>query len=284
MSDISPSNVMSQRGVGHSDSRQIAVKRTWTEMLNVPLLREVLAVGAHIPARGETMPKFAEIAHNLNNNTHINLAWKTDAKHCRDRFKLLMEKFVSNDYANDRASGGGEVFEEQEQLLTDMKEAIDDRRQEVEEALRQREGRAEELTNAGEVVRELALDRMDGRVSSGEDGDGPTPKKRRIHGEVDRNMNVALEALQRAEEERTELMVASAAREDRRVELEERRFQREESRAASSQIIEERRVTLEERRVENEEKREKEQAEERQMALQIQSQMLALLATLTKKD
>lgn len=70
-------------------------------------------------------------------------------------------------------------------------------------------------------------------------------------------MNVALEALQRAEEERTELMVASTAREDRRVELEERRFQREKSRAASSQIIEERRVTLEELRVENEEKREK---------------------------
>lgn len=99
-------------GAPRNDSSQGSVKRKWNPRLNLALMREVSGAGAHIPPRNEVRQRFTDVANRLNGNADLQLPWKTDGKHCRDRFKLLMEKWELHDRDAARASGGGELFGE----------------------------------------------------------------------------------------------------------------------------------------------------------------------------
>lgn len=263
-------------------------KRKWNEDANIALLKEVLATGAHIPPRNEVTQRFTEVAKRLNENKNLKLPWRTDGKHCRDRFRLLIDKWVTVDAAAAAASGGGESFGEYETLCTDIKEAIDSREEEIAELTKQKTERNERLVSGGEVVRELAMNRQASRSSSevievDEVPERPKKTPRRSYGESQRNMSEAIEALERGEENRVKLLEASAVREEKRISIEERRLELETDARNADREVALRRIAIEERRVQSDDNRAKEAADERRMNLSIQSKMLDFLSAHIQK-
>lgn len=71
--------------------RPIAPRRKFRRDLDMCLLKEVQANAAHVPAHGETIPKFAEVATKLN-PTNV-LPWVTDGKHCQDRLNIIVQQW-----------------------------------------------------------------------------------------------------------------------------------------------------------------------------------------------
>lgn len=96
------------------------IKINWTENLNLSLLREFSAVGAYMPGKCEMLLKFVDVGENLNVNKHLALPWVTDARNCRQRFQLLMEKWEISDKCKAIKSGGGEQFGELQHLCVDI--------------------------------------------------------------------------------------------------------------------------------------------------------------------
>lgn len=264
------------------------IRRIWKEEHNVPLMQEVMACGAHVPGKCEVLTKFAAVAEKLNANTHLSLPWITNGKHCRDRFKLLMDKWKTQDRVQAAASGCEEEFGAFEQLCTDITEEMDAHKVAIEDALREKEDRAEKLLGAGAAVREMALNRYAARnagTDSNDESPAETPsKKRRIGGsERTKNFGAAIEALESGERARTEALMSSAARENRRLEIDERRLDREAKTAEATHALNLRRMALEEQRAANDTKRDRDQAEERRMQLRIQAGMLDFLSKFADK-
>jgi hypothetical protein len=70
------------------------------------------------------MDKFEEVSVALNNGGAF--PWMTDAKHCLDRYKLLLSNFRRLDRVRASESGTEEEFNEKDQLLSDISVAVDD--------------------------------------------------------------------------------------------------------------------------------------------------------------
>jgi hypothetical protein len=68
-----------------------APRRKFTEDHDVALLKEVIACGAPVSRRGSQMDKFEEVRSAMNNGRTF--PWMTNAKHCLDRYKLLLSTF-----------------------------------------------------------------------------------------------------------------------------------------------------------------------------------------------
>ena len=63
-------------------------RRRFTEELDTFLLKEVIVAEAHIPPHGKQQDSFMEVAKALSNSSV--LPWKTDYKHCLDRYRLIL--------------------------------------------------------------------------------------------------------------------------------------------------------------------------------------------------
>lgn len=107
--------------------------------MNLALMKEVMAVGAHVPPKNEVTQRFSEVAKRLNENVELNLPWRTDGKHSRDRFRLLLNKWIEFDSTAATTSGGGEKFGDYELICIDIKEQIDAREEEIDELTNARE-------------------------------------------------------------------------------------------------------------------------------------------------
>jgi hypothetical protein len=99
------------------------------------------------------------------------LPLSTDAKHCLDRYRLLIASFKREDRARASASGTEEEFCERDQLLSDIVTATDDANE---------RGRVERLemakidkdtVKAGEMIRSQAMSRRGSNTVSNDDGD-----------------------------------------------------------------------------------------------------------------
>jgi hypothetical protein len=125
-----------------------ASRRKFTEDHDVALLKKVIACGAHVSRRGSQMDKFEEVSTALNNSDA--LPWTTDAKHCLDRFKLLVSAFKRLDRVRASASGTEEEFNEKDQLLSDILAAVDDANEGGRSERLELAKRDKELLKAGE--------------------------------------------------------------------------------------------------------------------------------------
>lgn len=63
--------------------------------MNFALMKEVKVVRAHIQPRNGMTQRFDDVTKRLNNNAALQMPWRTDGKHCRNRFRLLFDKWVS---------------------------------------------------------------------------------------------------------------------------------------------------------------------------------------------
>jgi hypothetical protein len=115
-------------------------RRKFCEDHDTLLLKEVLACDAHVCRRGSQMEAFEEVSAVLNSSSA--LPWKTDGKHCLDRFKLLVACFRKFDRARASASGTEENFGKKDQLLSEIVTAVDDAKE---------RGRVERLERRGET-------------------------------------------------------------------------------------------------------------------------------------
>lgn len=121
------------------------------------------------------------------------------------------------------------MYREQKQLLTYNKDAMEDREVKVTNALRHRGRRTGEHNKAGKLVMGLVMDHRNKRFSSDEKTKAKTRKKKHLYGEADRNIATALEALKKAEQEKTTRTEAFAKCKNCCVESEKRRFKNEGS-------------------------------------------------------
>jgi hypothetical protein len=134
-----------------------APRRKFTEDHDVALLKEVIACGAHVSRRGSQMDKFEEVSAALNNGGAF--PWMTDAKHCLDRYKLLLSTFRRLDRVRASASGTEEEFNEKDQLLSDISVAVDDANERGRSDRLEQAKRDKELQKAGEKIRYQAMNR-----------------------------------------------------------------------------------------------------------------------------
>jgi hypothetical protein len=151
------------------------IRRKFTEETDTALLKEVLAHNAHVARRGEAGSAFDAVATSLNDTSA--LPWRTDGKHCSDRFDLLVRVFRHSDSARRGESGIIEEYTEKEQLLQDITNAVDDVNEERRAQRAETSRREEQLRNAGEAVRAEAMNRrlqpirLSGNSSDDEDQD-----------------------------------------------------------------------------------------------------------------
>ena len=65
-------------------------RRMFDVKLDLMLLTEIQKIEAHLCNRGTRFERFAKVADNLNASGKV--PWRTDGKHCDDRFKLIKKK------------------------------------------------------------------------------------------------------------------------------------------------------------------------------------------------
>lgn len=107
--------------------------------------------------------KFAEVAVRLNTSKTACFPWVTDAKHCRDRFKLVMDKWECMERTKEFVSCGGEKFGELERLCKDIKVETEARKEDVDEKLDKKHERDEKLREAGTTVSDMVMNRRNAR-------------------------------------------------------------------------------------------------------------------------
>ena len=93
----------------------------WHDIL---LLRAVNDIKPWEAAYGKVMSKWDDVAGGLANT--IGFGLKKDGHACKKRFDLILEQFRKDDLEALRKSGVDEDFKEKEQLLSDIRERIDD--------------------------------------------------------------------------------------------------------------------------------------------------------------
>lgn len=101
-----------------------------------------------------TLQGFTEVAQRFNNAKLV--ACKTDGKHCKDRFKLLITRLSSGDEERANNSRQAEEYGEFEQLCPDLVTEIDDFKAEKEAARTEARQKKEELLVA-EKLKEIGL-------------------------------------------------------------------------------------------------------------------------------
>lgn len=80
--------------------------------MKLALKKEVMTVEAHIPLRNDETQKFAEVAKQLKDNTLLSLPLCKDGKHCRNRLRVLFEKWIFLRAIAVTISGGEKIFGE----------------------------------------------------------------------------------------------------------------------------------------------------------------------------
>ena len=78
-------------------------RRKWSEEMDVHLLKEVMAQGAHVSPHGRGQQRYESVVRELNkiSTFRCSLDWKG----ARDRFQLIMGKLKREDTRNVRSSG-----------------------------------------------------------------------------------------------------------------------------------------------------------------------------------
>jgi hypothetical protein len=87
-------------------------------------LIEIVANDGHVCRFAKVTETFEEVARALNQGNA--LPWKTNGKHCNDRYKLLLANFRRADRARALASEIEEEFGERDQLLADIQSAVNE--------------------------------------------------------------------------------------------------------------------------------------------------------------
>lgn len=267
-------------------------RRLWASVPTegqLALLKEVQAYSAHIPSHGETMLLFAKVSASLNDSNQ--LPWATDAKHCFDRFRLLITQWRKSDMGKRITSGGGEEFSEYDQLCSDLSDEMADReveRNEERERLRTSE---QNLIDGGEAVRHNAMNRrttrdttesnQESEVGSHEvNGDSITTPTKRTKFNGGEEMNRAISALENAEVKRIEIEEKRDLRDVQKFELDQERFQYEKTRNDRQTANDERRISIEEARMKNESERDarlaKFETEREERATQERREMMSI--------
>ncbi|PXF46216.1 hypothetical protein BWQ96_04001 [Gracilariopsis chorda] len=186
-------------------------RRKFNDFLDLALLKEVQAANAHRPKHGSTLVCFATVAKKFNEANMI--TWKTDDKHCQNRFKLFIAKFRREDREKANASGGGETYGEFEQLEQDIVIEIDDFNGKKEAARMELQGKEEALLAACRNLRDMDKSRSSSRSHDRGDANDEEEesmdrrrKRRRISPRKTRqDMDRAILAVEKAEELRNEM-------------------------------------------------------------------------------
>lgn len=103
-----------------------------------------MVAGEHIYPFGKKAKCFENIAQEL--NTSNALPWRTEFKHCTDRYRLPLGTYRSNDKNEQSFSGADEEFREREQFLEDIRNMFDDEKARENEI---RDADAEKKRSAG---------------------------------------------------------------------------------------------------------------------------------------
>jgi hypothetical protein len=143
-------------------------RRKFGEREDISLLKEVISSDAHVSRRGALMEKFDEVSTALNNSG--SMPWRTDGKHCLDRYKLLLASFKRAERARASASGAEEEFNKKDQILSDIVIAADDADERGRVERMETARRDARLIQAGEEVRSIAMRRRTARHGQEEGG------------------------------------------------------------------------------------------------------------------
>ena len=195
-------------------------RRKYTRNHDPQLLKKVQATGTHLAERGKAVDTFELVAANLNGNK--SLPWPTEAKHCSDRFKLILRN-----YRNYKAAQGSDDEVEMEpderdqlcqDLVVDQSELQGVRRKKREEEVE----KEVTLQRAGSRIRDPPMKRSAARMegSTGRSS-GSSPSKRtrtRSHVEIGRAVGVFKEA----KRTRSDIARKAVDREGRRLEMNEK--------------------------------------------------------------
>lgn len=116
--------------------RQGTAKWKWNEVITISLLTEATVVRAHVPAGNEVTMRFSEVTKRLNDKTYVNIPRRTDGRHCRDRFRLFLEKWVTVEAAAAVTAREGEYCGDYERIFADIYEKVDSRKEEVADVMK----------------------------------------------------------------------------------------------------------------------------------------------------
>lgn len=95
--------------------------RFWPER-NIILLKEVISIEPYAAHRGQVTERWEKVAANYNKGVGIDGA--INAERARKHFDKLLKEFKSQEATPLRASGTDEQYDEQDQLLADVKDRI----------------------------------------------------------------------------------------------------------------------------------------------------------------
>lgn len=236
----------------HNDSRT-GRRPKFTPDDDLVLVREVAAAKAHVAPNGATKERF-ETAAKKSNATH-RLSCVVTWKSIQDRYKRIQTRFDERDRVESLMSGVGGDVGEMEELLSSMKEARQDFRNNRNASRKEAEDRELEKERLGAIVQAQSLSRRKSSTEIDEDGgeirergssEDVTPVKRR--GEKRNHRDAFLDTFA---DDISSFTSALKTADEARLDLEERRFNSEKE--DRNREREDREHDREERRLEREE-------------------------------
>ena len=135
--------------------RHKVVRRRWTDEADYRLLKEVVVAKAHMSPCGKKTERFQFVTIKFNANPRA--TFKTDHKHAKDRFQLLVKSFEALDKERATKTGPEEVLTPMELLLVDVVEKMNGFNERTAAERKEHTAAEEELVKNGEQVRRLAM-------------------------------------------------------------------------------------------------------------------------------
>ena len=215
------------------EGRILGRRRRWTDELDYLLLQEVSACGAHVSPHGKGKERYSKVAEELNKQE--SLKFKTDWKHVRDRTKRLLRQFKRDDARRARSSGEEEEVSDMDILLNDMILEVEAHENEAANRRDAVAARMDRLEAEGAEIRNAALrrtsstpgeeqdraeDSIEEEYTQGEGVSPPRTRRRVSSNKPGGSDEITFGRVEQLENKRREVDL-------RRLELEEKRFQKE---------------------------------------------------------
>jgi hypothetical protein len=140
----------------HSEDRPKKEELKWYPALDRVLLVECLDKEVWTATRSSKTAMFQSVADNLKafNPARFRLATE---RNCSRRYKVLLENYVSDNWAKMNTSGTTEEYEEREVLLQQIKESAERWKDELKMSTEEKKRMEQELTDHGKLIREAAI-------------------------------------------------------------------------------------------------------------------------------
>jgi hypothetical protein len=131
----------------------------WYPALDKVLLTDCLEKEVWTATRNTRVQMFTAVANSLRTFDGSKFKLAT-GRNCQARYGLLMERFVSDNFANMNTSGSTEEYEDREQLLQQIKDCTARYKEELLNASATKQSADKDLIAHGKLLREASMSRM----------------------------------------------------------------------------------------------------------------------------